>query len=157
MRTRRFAVFPSIFDFNIVAYIREMGAPVTTRMQLGLFVRRLKEMQAARENTKAFIDVLKLISDETRFKALHHMRNRYSYGQELADMLKCTRNTMYYHLDRLHGNGLIDIKVTDYRAFYRMNKKNVYEKLTALRDYLTDGWQPGDDEGQEDETEPEQE
>ena len=144
------AVFPGLFDFNAVTCIREAGEPATTRIQLGVFVCRIVELHEKEDSAKAFIDMLKLISDETRFKALHYMRKKYAFGQELADKLKCTRNTMYYHLDKLHGSGLIDIKVTDYRAFYRMNKKTVYEKLTALRDYLTDGWQPGDEEFPED-------
>ncbi|MBQ7060621.1 MAG: helix-turn-helix transcriptional regulator [Clostridia bacterium] len=133
---------PCMLSFNLVSYAKNEDGSIY--IQLGIFAYRIIKLRSNKYNTKMLLNLLKLLADETRFNALHDMRNRYSYGQELAEKLKCTRNTMYYHLEKMIGLGLIRCRETEYRMLYTMNKKTVYEKLTSLRDYLTDGWKPGD-------------
>ena len=90
--------------------------------------------------------LLKNISDPTRFNILHDMCDNEAFGQELAEKYMTTRSAMYYHLEKLMGIGLIELRSSDYRMLYTMNKRNVYDKLNALRDYLLNGWKPEDDE-----------
>lgn len=97
---------------------------------------------AGNSSLDAHLAMLKALSDELRLKSLYYMRNNYSFGQELADKYGSSRNSMYYHLEKLMSVGLIQCKSTDYRMLYTMNKENVYNKLTALRDFLVDGWTP---------------
>lgn len=133
--------YPSIFIFNGL-FIRESNN--TPQMFLGLFFIPL--MMARQKNTdiKGHLEFLKILSDSTRLRALYALCNKDSYGQELAEKIGGTRNAMYYHLDKLFGFGLVNRKETEYRTLYTMNKKNVYDKLTALRDFLVDGWKPSD-------------
>ena len=148
---KRVKTTPSLLLFNKIYGFDILSSETNCCYYVGIYAYRIIRLRKNKENALNFMNIMKLLSDETRFKALHHMRNRYSYGQELAERFNCTRNTMYYHLDRMKGIGFVESKSTEYRMLYKMNKKEVYEQLTALRDYLTDGWQPGDDEGQEDE------
>ena len=41
---------------------------------------------------------------------------------------------------------MIELRSSEYRMLYTMNKRNVYDKLNSLRDYLLNGWKPEDDE-----------
>ncbi|MBR0134836.1 MAG: helix-turn-helix transcriptional regulator [Clostridia bacterium] len=94
-------------------------------------------------------DLLKALSDTTRLKALYEIRDKYSFGQELAEDIGGSRNAMYYHLEKLFSMGLVTRRETEYRTLYTMNKNVVYDKLTALRDFLVGGWKPEDEEQKE--------
>lgn len=143
------AIYPSIFSFNNLSLT--ISTDGSYRIIIGFFVDMIIKTRKMTVDADSHISLLKALSDGQRFRALYSIRSRYSFGQELADELGGTRNAMYYHLKELMSIGLIDCKVTDYRMLYTMNKRAVYEKLTALRDFLVGGWTPGDDEGQEDE------
>lgn len=142
----KITIYPSLLSFNQLSFFTGGTDDSEIHIYIGILIYRIVRHRNSRENTVAFMNLLKIISDETRFKALSYMRDCYSFGQELAEQFHCTRNTMYYHLAKMMGDGLIDCKLTDYRTLYTMNKRNVYEKLTALRDFLVGGWTPKDGE-----------
>lgn len=131
--------YPSIFLFNGF-FIREVNN--TPQLFLGLLLIPLMMVRQKNSDINGHLELLKILSDSTRLKALYALCNKDSYGQELAEKIGGTRNAMYYHLDKLFGFGLVNRKETEYRTLYTMNKKNVYEKLTSLRDFLVDGWKP---------------
>lgn len=151
----RVCVIPSLLSFSGAALICAEDSESPLHIYLGVYALKVLELRGSKENILVYINLIKALSDNTRFKALYEMQNKYSYGQELAEMLGSSRNAMYYHLEKLLSIGLIELKMTDYRMLYTMNKKAVYDKLTALRDFLVGGWTPGDDERQEDEPEEE--
>ena len=114
---------------------------------IGIFVcYGIAEKRYDAQNADAFLFTLKLISDPTRFQMLRELCDNHSYGQELAQSFTCTRSAMYYHLEKLMDNGLIDQEITGYRMLYTLNKQNVYDKFNAMRDYILKGWKPEDDE-----------
>ncbi len=133
-------IYPSIFLFNGLNL--NISSSGDVRIFIGVFVDKIFEIRMQRDMAESYITMLKVLSDGTRLKALHEMCDKYSYGQELAERIGGTRNAMYYHLEKMMSIGLIDCKVTDYRMLYTMNKRSVYDKLTALRDYLLNGWTP---------------
>ena len=112
----------------------------------GVYMGVLTRNTAGSDKPDPHIDLLKKISDPMRFNILHDMCDKETYGQELAEKYHTTRSAMYYHLEKLMGEGLIQLRSSDYRMLYTMNKRNVYNKLNALRDYLTNGWKPEDEE-----------
>lgn len=116
---------------------------------LGAFFPSLIRMRGNKGSITNHAEFLKILSDSTRLNALYALCHNCSYGQELAEQIGGSRNAMYYHLDKLFSFGLVTRKETEYRTLYTMNKRAVYERLTALRDFLVDGWQPGDDDAQE--------
>lgn len=153
-------LYPSLFSFNRVklspssAYfscIRSNGGhvdaslPEKVKIEIGVYTVSLVR-KANTGNPNDHLYFLKLISDPMRFNVLHDMCDKYTYGLELAEKYKTTRSAMYYHLEKLLGNGLITLKSTDYRMLYTINKRNVYDKLNAMRDYILKGWKPEDDE-----------
>lgn len=135
---------PSLFLFNGLVLTSSSGKSLA--INIGIFVDKIFELRDKIAESDKFMGIIKVLSDNTRLKALHFLCDRYSFGQELAEQLGGSRNAMYYHLEKLMGIGLIDCKVTEYRMLYTMNKPAVYEKLTALRDFLVDNWKPEDDD-----------
>lgn len=142
----RAVIVPSLLLCNGVTVKSTIQYEGPVYIYLGLLCLQIVELRAATDSFTSHMNIVKALSDETRMKALYEMSDKYSYGQELAEKLGSSRNAMYYHLEKLTGLGLIKLKVTDYRMLYTMNKKAVYEKLTALRDFLVGGWTPEDGE-----------
>lgn len=135
---------PSLFLFNSI--VLTASSERSLSINIGIFVDKIFELRDKISEIDKFVGTIKVLSDSTRLKALHFLCDRYSFGQELAEQLGGSRNAMYYHLEKLMGIGLIDCKVTEYRMLYTMNKQAVYEKLTALRDFLVDNWKPEDED-----------
>lgn len=153
--------YQSIFAFNRVCFAPsthyftstiEHGGKETplgdpnVLLIVGVYIAALVRKNAKIDGPSSHLYLLKLISDPMRFNVLCDMCDHYTYGLELAEKYKTTRSAMYYHLEKLVSNGLIDLKSSEYRMLYTMNKRNVYSKLNALRDYLTNGWKPEDEE-----------
>ncbi len=147
---------PSLTSLNLVSMIASpsMGDPEKKDVQifLGIYVCfGISKNGSEVTGPDAFLYTLKLISDPTRFSMLHDLCDKHSYGQELAQSFNCTRSAMYYHLEKLTGNNLITQEVTGYRMLYTLNKRTVYDKFNAMRDYILNGWKPEDDEQNKDE------
>lgn len=140
----RVVIYPSLFNFSSFSFAAETDGDIVINM--GVFANRIIDARRRQNNPDTYLILLKLLSDGTRLRALYELCDKYSYGQELAEKLGSAKNAMYYHLEKLFSVGLIDLKVTDYRMLYTMNKKQVYDQLTALRDFLVNGWKPEDDQ-----------
>lgn len=134
--------FVSLLSFNGVELSYKLESLEYNRIVLGIFLNTIIELRSEENNADVHIKLLKMLSDRNRFKILHELCGRESYGQELADKFGGARSGIYYHLEKLLGYGLIDVRMTEYRTLYKMNRQNVYDNLTALRDYLVDGWKP---------------
>ena len=133
-------VMPSLLFFNIYSPVQYQKNRLL--IILGVFVYRAfipKEDSAALDQ---LLFVIKTLSDLTRLRVLHDLCDSYSYGQKLAEQYNSTPNALYYHLDKLLSCGLVEVRETEYRTLYTMNKYAVYDNLTNLRDYLLNGWLP---------------
>jgi len=135
-------VYQSLLDYSMYSAIKSEDGRLD--IIVGVYVGTALEMRRNGIGITGINRLLKLLSDPTRFAVLHELCGKYSYGLELAEKFGGTRSAMYYHLEKLAGFGLIELKMTDYRMLYTMNKQQVYDKLTAMRDYLLDGWKPGE-------------
>ncbi len=144
-------VRPSFLSFNMVTMRASECADGSEKKDIQIFIGiyvcyGIAEKRGDAQNPDAFLFTLKLISDPTRFQIMRELCDKRSYGQELAQSFNCTRSAMYYHLEKLMDNRLIDQQITGYRMLYTLNKQNVYDKFNAMRDYILKGWKPEDDE-----------
>ncbi|MBR0156550.1 MAG: helix-turn-helix transcriptional regulator [Clostridia bacterium] len=137
-------VYTSLFSFNGVDMTYESDSFAFNRIIIGIYINTLIELIGKNNSPAPHLNMLKILSDPNRFNILHELCHRQSYGQELADKFGGARSAIYYHLEKLLGYGLIDLEMTEYRMLYTMNKQAVYDKMNAIRDYLLDGWKPGD-------------
>ncbi|MBR0135095.1 MAG: winged helix-turn-helix transcriptional regulator [Clostridia bacterium] len=150
------SIHPSLTAVNMVSMCvctrTDDSEKVDIQLFIGVYVCvRLAQEQNSFTSPEAYLYTLKLISDPTRFSVLHELCDKSSYGQELAQKFKCTRSAMYYHLEKLDENHLIVQEITGYRMLYTLDKRSVYDKFNAMRDYILNGWKPEDDEKNKDE------
>lgn len=136
-------VIPSIFYLNF--YSKAVYENNKAIIMLGVFGYRIFIPKYDQVSEDRFVYMLKALSEVTRLRVLHSLCDEYSYGQKLAEQYNSTPNALYYHLDKLLSCGLVEIKETEYRTLYTMNKRAVYKNLTDLRDYLVNGWKPEDE------------
>ena len=140
-------IYPSIFDIN-GAVIGSLSEDRSIKyLIIGLYLNMLYQIRTSAGSSAEHVKLLKMLSDQTRFNILHELCDHQTYGQELADKFGGARSAIYYHLERLLSFGLLDLEMTEYRMLYTMNKEAVFEKLTALRDYLVNGWKPETTDG----------
>lgn len=80
------------------------------------------------------LQVLKLLSDKSKFDILNITRNRPYYGSELAKELNLTTATISHHVNALVGQGVLEIQRKDgeKRIYYSANQ----EKVKEILDYL---------------------
>ena len=135
-------IYPSLMMFNGISISSCSNEDLN--IKLGVYVLPLLRGRNNSPTFDSYLNLLKLLSDGTRLKVLIELCGRESFGQELSERFGSTRNAMYYHIEKLSGSGFLNRTENGYRTLYTMNKQNVYEKLTALRDFLVDGWKPGD-------------
>lgn len=136
-------VFPSLFLFSEVIFTHYSNRADQV-ITLGCYIDVLVKYRKQSLDPEAHISLLKVLADNMRFNVLHGLCDNSSYGLVLADEFGVTRNAMYYQLEKLVGYGLLSVEYDERRLMYTMNKKAVFEKLTALRDYLVNGWKPED-------------
>lgn len=83
------------------------------------------------ENMKRmeYKELIKIMSDDNRFKIIKVLGERAWYGKELAVHFGITTATMSYHLKKISGLGIIDIETgKNKRFYYRLNK----DKFTKI-------------------------
>lgn len=81
--------------------------------------------------------VLKLLSDKSKFEILSYIRNKASYGSELAKHLNLTTPTVSHHMNALLSAELVTIKREENRVYYLSNQKKIAEVLRYCSKILT--------------------
>ncbi len=83
------------------------------------------------------LDVLKLLSDRSKFEILSYIRDKSAYGSELAKHLDLTTATISHHMGGLLGKGLVELEKENNRIFYRANTEEIAEVLSWCQRVLT--------------------
>ena len=81
--------------------------------------------------------VIKLLSDKSKFEILSYIRDKESYGSELARHLNLTTPTVSHHMNALIAAELVTIKRQENRVYYLSNKEKIDEVLRYCRRILT--------------------
>lgn len=82
------------------------------------------------------IQVLKLLSDKSKFEILSYIRDKASYGSELAKHLNLTTPTISHHMNALISAELVTLKCEEKRVYYLSNQKRIDEVLRYCRKIL---------------------
>jgi DNA-binding HxlR family transcriptional regulator len=68
-----------------------------------------------------FLSTIKVLADESRLNIIWLLNEReYNVG-DLAQQLELTEPTVSHHLSKLHGAGLLNLRMDGTRRFYRLN------------------------------------
>ena len=81
-------------------------------------------------------DILKVLSDKSKFAILRETGDSPRYGVELAEKLGLTGATISRHMNTLFSCGFITAEKTNTKVFYRANKERIAEFLRTLQDEL---------------------
>ena len=81
-------------------------------------------------------NILKLLSDKSRFEILQRLSQREYYGLELAGEMKLTSGTISKHLNVLFSYGLLNLRRVDNRIYYRTDEESVRHFLQQVGEQL---------------------
>ncbi|MCM1254382.1 MAG: helix-turn-helix domain-containing protein [Clostridium sp.] len=144
-----FRLSPSIIDCNRVTMYMNLENDAKTYTSpdnyiIGiLFGSDFHIRQSHTRETQVYADyaaqVLKLLSDKSKFEILSYIRDKASYGSELAKHLNLTTPTVSHHMNALISAELVTIKREENRVYYLSNKKKIDEVLRYCNQILTGG------------------
>jgi len=78
------------------------------------------------------LNLLKAVADENRLKMVGLMSERAYTVSEMAGVFNLTEPTVSHHVSKLHGAGLLRLKMEGNQRFYSINEK----RLATLKAYV---------------------
>lgn len=81
-------------------------------------------------------NILKIISDRSKFEILRRISNTSAYGQELANEMNLTTATISRHMSTLQDYGLVHTRRGEMRIYYSLNKEAISNLFDMARSAL---------------------
>lgn len=132
-----FSVSVSVFNFNSLYMQRHEDS---LNVNLGYLIFTLKDIKELNTfEDKKVLNILKAISEPTRFKILRLLKNKAMYVQEIANEIELTSATLVHHLEQLLNESLIEIvdnNLDKKRIFYKINNNTINEFTKLLGELL---------------------
>lgn len=82
------------------------------------------------------LELLRILSDETRFRIIKALWTADATTSELAELLTISKTTVSLHLKQMKDAGLLEMKKTNQYAYYRLVKEPFYTIQKKLMDSL---------------------
>lgn len=81
---------------------------------------------------KEFLDIAKILADETKFEILKFCLNTKRYGTEIANHLNVTGATISHHMNLLSNAKLVTITLHKNRVYYQTNPNALNQSIDFL-------------------------
>ncbi len=81
-------------------------------------------------------NVLKLLSDKTRFEIMRYIKTRPAYGSEIAEYMGITTATVSHHMGLLLEANLISLEQKDGKIYYHINKETLNQYINTCEKKL---------------------
>ena len=88
-------------------------------------------------STEFWLNTIKQMSDKNRFEILSYIKDRPSFGNELASLLKLTTATVSHHTSQLNSAELINFSQEGARIYYSSNKDTIRNCIQNIKDELS--------------------
>ena len=75
------------------------------------------------EDSEAYINALKLLSDKSRFEIMSYLSEKPAYAGELVKYSGLTAATISHHMSQLAEASLIRLEKIDTKVYYSVNKE----------------------------------
>ena len=85
------------------------------------------------EQVEINLNILKNLSDKTRFQILMLIKDKEMYGQELADKVGITMATVSYHMSYLLLSNIVLIDKIGHKGYYKLNKDTLRKNIDFLK------------------------
>lgn len=131
---------PTLFAFEYemaMTKTNDDGSRVVIRY-IGVLNRIMKRLSTGSISLDEIISKSKVIADKSRLEILGRLKKSNAYGQELADEFGLYPTTVYHHMARLVGTGLVDCTIEGTKTIYSLNKECIKAFLNDLQSYLID-------------------
>lgn len=113
--------------FNSISMLAGDDEDSTTYMFIGYkFNDTVKQLGGSCEIEKK-LNILKNMSDPTRFKILMLLKAEELYGQQIADKVGLTMATVSYHMNFLVAGNMVDNFERGHRVYYKLHEDTFRE------------------------------
>lgn len=82
------------------------------------------------------VNILKFLSDNSKFEIIRRLSERSYYGLELANEMQLTSGTISKHLNTLFSYGLINLRRVNNRVYYQTDEAAVRRVVKQIEDGL---------------------
>ncbi len=131
-------IYPSIFECGTLLLHMDPDTQ-SIYMQVGLCLPEGINVKALPVENHLLLEGLKALSDKSKLNILSHIRDKRSYGQELARETGLSTATVSHHMSALISCGFIRLERVENRIYYQMDKENLRRFLQKLSLYLLSG------------------
>lgn len=111
-------------------------SPNREALNIGMLVRVGNTPKAAGYAQGHVLNILKLLSDKSKFDLLRRMTGRRCYGLELANEMGLTSGTISKHLSTLFSCGLLNLQRVNNRVYYQTDEIAILNFLDQLAEGL---------------------
>ncbi len=130
-------LMPVIFQpFGIGIYTEDEDRSLMDILRVGILIDRhfiLKNKEISKEE---IVEAGKLLSDKSKVDILELVSKRPCYGKELSNVLKLSTATISYHVNALHGMGLLKADINANKVYYSLNRERLLEYLDQIKEYF---------------------
>lgn len=142
-----YRLYISIFNpikFSFYVKTDEHGNLVDSEiMQIGILLMRKNgvhklDVENKEASTEYAIQILKILSDKSKFDILTYIKNEKKYGSELSEYLGLTTATISHHMNILLANDLVTMNKDNNRIYYKTNKQVIDGILSYCKSKLTE-------------------
>lgn len=126
---------PYLFGCNIVVYYDSDNTPAE-QIYIGVLFETISIVVDQTISDERICKTLKILSDTSKFEILKSIRNKPTYGQELAEQLNLSTATISHHMSALINSGFIQLEKQTNRIYYQMDKEKVSRFIEQLKTSL---------------------
>lgn len=83
--------------------------------------------------TEWLLKSLKALSDKSKYDILLYIKEKPSYGSEIAKQFSLTTATVSHHMNKLLGLGLISVEQRDGKVYYQTNREEMRKLFDACK------------------------
>lgn len=129
-------VYPTFILPNTVSFY-DINGSLVIRFGTGILKVNEFKMQGLTVNRNKLLEVLKALSDDTKFQILELLKKHKMYGQEIAKELGLATSTISYHLNVLVNLHIVNLIKDGKKIYYIINNKQLTSYLNEIEEYLS--------------------
>lgn len=99
---------------------------------IGMGFEKVLNILNGKSNEEILLNLLKTISDSSRFTILKALKNEELFGIELAERLDLSNATISHHISLLTISDLISYNKRDGKTYYKLNKETLRNMINTL-------------------------
>ncbi|WMJ90498.1 ArsR/SmtB family transcription factor [Anaerocolumna sp. MB42-C2] len=130
-------ILPTIFMPQSISFsIKDENENKPDVIRLGVILDSNLYFKPAEVNSEKLNNVLKLLSDKSKFEILKYIKDKPAYGFEIANAFNLSTSTISYHMKSLITENLIKLEKDANKIYYSLNKDNINKLLEDIRQML---------------------